>query len=204
MENSSYTVDWLNKLRLYFGEDPSTRIVAQPLIKTSEGTSFSPLETLLQNDIDGLLFITGAVDTAFLARQLYKRDIEIPMFACGWAMTEELIAHGGPGVEGLIISHQFNPQSKKKSYLHFKEAYREAYDEEPTFAAAYGYEAVRVLAEALEHNPDPDQLKQTLLEIRRFEGLQHPILFDRFGDVHRERFLLQIKNGKYTPVEPFS
>jgi branched-chain amino acid transport system substrate-binding protein len=201
MQNISYTMDWLNRFEQYFAASPQTRVYSKALIRSSEITPASKLEDLLRQDPDGLLFITSAIDNALLCQHLHKLDQEMPVFACGWAMTEELIKTGGPAVEGLIISHQFNPQSSREAYVAFSKAYKEFYETEPTFAAAYGYEAVRVLATALEADPDPEQLKKTLLEIRRFPGLQNSIIFDEYGDVHRNRVLLQIRDGEYTLLQ---
>lgn len=72
----------------------------------------------------------------------------------------------------------------------------------PNFAAAFGYEAVMVLGDALARaGGDPSRLRETLPEVRNLTGVLGPISLDRYGDVHRRSFLLTIRDGEFATLQ---
>lgn len=117
-------------------------------------------------------------------------------------MDKELIQQGGPAVEGINLVSYFDPSSDQQSYLDFKEKYRHAYKEDPSFSAVYSYEAAMILFDALEQSQKhkPDLVKQTILDKKTYQGLQGEITFDSFGDPVRNLYHYTIKNGQFEKV----
>ena len=68
--------------------------------------------------------------------------------------------------------------------------------------AGYGYEAIVVLATALEKTDgSADGLGEALLEIRNYSGVHGQIQFDEFGDVERTLYLTSVRNGKFETIQ---
>lgn len=69
-----------------------------------------------------------------------------------------------------------NPSSKVQA---FREAYIQVNKEEPSAFAALGYDAARLLAEALEkaESADPEAVRQALASIRDFDGITGSITY---------------------------
>lgn len=67
----------------------------------------------------------------------------------------------------------------------------------------FGYEASMVLRSALAAGarPLPLPLRDTILRIGSFEGIQGPIRFARDGNAERELFLYVIRNGSFESVD---
>lgn len=65
----------------------------------------------------------------------------------------------------------------------------------------FGYESVLVVSQGSSINPDPRKLKETILQTRRFRGLQGDILFDGYGDNQRKPLLFKVKNGVFVKFE---
>ena len=69
------------------------------------------------------------------------------------------------------------------------------------FRSVFGYEAAQVLFAALSRSEDRKNLKEAILSIRTFKGLQGNIVIDQYGDPERVRFLSVIRDGKFITAE---
>lgn len=169
----------------------------------SSGTevSFPDLAAnLLKLSAEGYFVIAGPYDTAMLCQHLRRIDAGKPIFISPFAYHPEIIRNGGRAVEGVILAHSFQRDNRNPKFLEFKNQYFSRYKAIPEMWETFGYEAVYALFQAFSKNPDPQQLKATLLKIGRFKGLQGDILFDRFGDNRRKPLLLTIKNGAFVEI----
>ncbi len=177
-------------------------IAAEKTFFSSPEVHFIKLaQDLVGPEVEGILITAGALDTAMICQQIRKIDKEIPIFSSGWAMTNDLIQHGGGAVEGVIFSHRIDRESKAKPYLTFKQRFTERFGMAPDFAAIFSFEAATLLFEALKKNENPKLLKETILSIKTFQGLQGPIRIDPYGDPIRETFLIEIRNGSFIKME---
>jgi len=58
-----------------------------------------------------------------------------------------------------------------------------------------------VILDALAGRREPQQgVKEAILAVRQFEGLQEPIGFDTFGDVRRKLFVTVVRDGRFALV----
>ncbi|HRE18878.1 MAG TPA: hypothetical protein PLW86_17715, partial [Rhodocyclaceae bacterium] len=44
-------------------------------------------------------------------------------------------------------------------------------------------------------------IKEAVLAIRRFEGIQEPIVFNEFGDMKRNLFITVVRDGQFVVVK---
>jgi branched-chain amino acid transport system substrate-binding protein len=169
---------------------------------SAEEPDFAPLVAELQaSDPDGLLIIASAFDTALIAQQTRVGDWQVSLFATGWAQTETLPQNGGQAVEGLEIAVTYDANSQTPAFLDFQARYQARFGRAPTFAAAYAYEAVLMLAAALERTSgQAEGLRQALLETQDFEGLIGTISLDEYGDVVRSNFMFGIQDGQFVTL----
>jgi branched-chain amino acid transport system substrate-binding protein len=116
---------------------------------------------------------------------------------------------GGDGIEGLgamgarydgtAVGVLFHPQMSDSSRA-FVARYRARYREDPDSQAALAYDAVRLLARALQAgHRDPDSIRRWLAAVDAddaFEGVAGQVAFDQNGDPVNKRFTLGvIRNG---------
>ncbi len=145
---------------------------------------------------DGLLFIANALDTARLAQHARRQLPSMPLIGVAWAGTEELIELGGKAVEGMCVGQYFNRDDQSPAYLAFKENYQKRFRELPGFGSAAAYDAVRVVADALRRKESSHTLKEALLKLGPYAGLQHPIRFNATGDTIRPSQVAVVRNGR--------
>jgi len=58
-----------------------------------------------------------------------------------------------------------------------------------------------VLFSALSREPDPLKLKQTIVAIKRFKGLQGDFEIDSFGDAVRKLSVTKVSDGQFRTLE---
>lgn len=182
--------------------------------KVSEEVSFSSeahpdfeslLSKLKESKAEGILIVASDIDTALIAQRIRIMNWQIPMFTSAWAQTGTLITNGGHAVDGMISEQAYIFNSKIQDFSNFQARYEKRFGNEPSFGAAYSYEAMLVLSEALKKtNGRATELKQALLQIHDFKGLIDTFSFDKYGDVERPFYVSIINNGKYANVEVLS
>ena len=161
-------------------------------------TSFADLATrMLAEAPDGIVIAANALDTAILCQQIRQRTATVKLLASGWAYTSDFLQHGGPAVEGVIFPQWYDPQSASPAFKAFATRYEARYGKFPNFASMFGYDAAKVLIEALHITQDPARLKAVILDQGNFQGLQGEIRIDRFGDALRKFYLFIVRNGKF-------
>lgn len=149
---------------------------------------------------DSVFVLMGSMDTALFSQCLRKEGVKLLLCCTDWSGTADVSQFGGRSIDGLIFLHSMNANANTA----FIEAYRKRFVATPDFAALRTYEATWVLLQALRHRPDPTVLRDTLLEMRRFQVGETTIEFDRWGDVVRPHFPFQIVDGRMEalPDEP--
>ncbi|CAB1059221.1 ABC transporter, substrate-binding protein (cluster 4, leucine/isoleucine/valine/benzoate) [Olavius sp. associated proteobacterium Delta 1] len=200
--NRSFTENWLENFKAPFiaggGE-----ILATIAFKTDEGKSFSEIaRELLVPDPDGVLIIANSMDSALLCQQIRKTNHSIKITLADWGATERLLELGGKAVEGVTVVQTFDRESPKPQYQSFRTTFLERYHREPGFPGVYAYDATQVVLTALRAQKRGQSLKETVLSIRQFDGLQGKFSFDDYGDVKRSNASISIvQNQKFVVVE---
>jgi branched-chain amino acid transport system substrate-binding protein len=156
-----------------------------------------------QKDIEMLVIVANSVDAALLCQQVRKAGWQIPLALSDWAATEQLINLGGRTVEGAIISQFFNRKSTKPAYLTFKEEFLRSYKSEPGFGALHSYNAAMMIFRAMSERQGNETLKQTILRIAHFQGLQDDIVINQYGDSNHPTYIGVIENGAFKIFEDF-
>jgi branched-chain amino acid transport system substrate-binding protein len=150
---------------------------------------------------DAVLVLANALDTASLCQQIRKREATLPLFGSDWGFTQDAVTHGGSAVEGAIFTQKVDMEDQSPAFLRFRDAYQARFSRPPDFAATLAYEAVQLVALGLKRDATRDGLRQAVLEVGTFQGLQGPLTVDRFGDIQRKQFLMTIRQGRFVPAE---
>ena len=199
--NRAFTETWLNYFKKALLQNGG-QITAEEEFTSQPNVAFLPLaERMLATNPDGVLLLSSAIDTALLAQQIRKLGSEVSLFSSEWASTTDLLGFGGRAVNGMAFFHSFNANSQEARYLSFKERFTKRFSSDPSFATALAYEAATFLLAGLEKNPSRNGLKEALLKLDSFPGLQSKIMVDKYGDVERKLFLTVIENGQFEVVE---
>lgn len=95
------------------------------------------------------------------------------------------IARAGQDAEGVLLTQSvFEPDSEHAHVQKFVNAYEERYGEKPDIFAAYGYDAMKVLATAISGRPNlASEVHKGMREIKDMPGVTGSISFNEKGDI---------------------
>jgi branched-chain amino acid transport system substrate-binding protein len=199
--NAAYTEDWFESFRGPFERDGGKIIHVERFKSGAEG-GFLPLaERLLKERPDALLLLSGAMDTAMIAQQVRKLDNPATLLASEWAFTSDVINFGGAAVEGMLSYVTYDPASPTPKHQLFLTNFEKRFGYKPSFAAVLGYEAAITLFAGLERKPRREGLKEALLQVGTFAGLQGEVQINRHGDPERTTYLGIIRQGRFATIE---
>lgn len=196
--NPSYTKDFINNFKPHFSKEVS--FFMYPF--DEKNISIKNLaKQILSQSPDVVLIITEAYNASLLIQNLRILNPKILILISPWAKSPKLIEYGGERVEGVFTVDTFDEEYKGKLYEKFKNKFKERFGHNPNFAAVNGFEAVMLIKKAIEKGAVKETMKETILKIGKFEGLQGEIIINKFGDRETKSFVFKIKNGKFTRVE---
>ncbi len=200
--NLSFCEDWLKNFTETFtalgGE-----VIGAIGFRAGEDRSFLELgRDLLMMKPDGVLILANSMDSAMLCQQIRKLDPALPITLSDWGGTERLLELGGKAVEGVTVVQTFHRDNPNPRFQAFRKEYLGRYHQEPGFPGVHAHDAVQVILTALKIRKKGQSLKDTVLALRKFQGLQSDFSFDDFGDVERLSSAMNIiRNQKFVVLD---
>jgi branched-chain amino acid transport system substrate-binding protein len=132
------------------------------------------------------VFIGGQDEqAALLIKELRRQGIDVPVLGSDALATPGFLRTGGAAVEGTVIASAFHPEAPVAEVQAFNQAFRKRYGTEPDVGAALGYDAVRVLAQAMREaqSAEPDKVSAAMRGLRGFRGVTGAFSFDQAGNL---------------------
>jgi branched-chain amino acid transport system substrate-binding protein len=120
------------------------------------------------------------------------------------AVTADIGRRAGAGSENMVYPQiVLDLESREPAVEGFISAYRKRYDEDPDIYAAHGYDAVKLMAEAIRTagSMHPRSIRQGLSGIENFDGAAGRTSFDSNGDVVRYPRIFIIRDGMPIPYD---
>jgi hypothetical protein len=122
-------------------------------------------------------------EQAIFARQLRQFGASISWVGSPTTASVTALKLAGPALFGSYAVTDFNRDSSDAAKA-FALKYETAYKVAPDYFSSWSYDAVRVLAHAIEDakSLDPEKLRQAILSIKGFQGAEGTYNFDQNGD----------------------
>ena len=201
-DNYAYSQSWMNDFRSAFEFEGGKVIGVMPFVAGHQSNFRELAQTLLQGKPDAIVLVASAIDAALLSRQIRAVDSRVMLATSEWASTEQLVELGGKAVEGIYQAQFIDRFSTQPAYRDFQQSYLKRFGKEPGYAGVAAHDAASVVLEALARRKDGDTLRETILNIGTFEGLQEPIVFDAYGEAVRRNYITVIRNGQFRVIGP--
>jgi branched-chain amino acid transport system substrate-binding protein len=198
--NAAYTESWLSGFKQTYEKLGGT-IINKITFSHGAETNYQQLaHQLLEKKAKVILMIASAYDVAMLSQQIRKFNPTVQLASAGWASTSKLLEMGGIAVEGLIISPLYDSDNKTPEYRQFADQFQQRFSEQPDFAAVYAYEATKLTLHSIIKQQEDESLKETIIRLGQFTGLQGPFSINQFGDADRRIFISKVKEGGYSVI----
>ena len=134
-----------------------------------------------------------------MARQMKELGLNIPLLGGETMHTAKFLELAGPAAEGHIASTPGAALETRPLGRAFAERYRARFKQEIGLYAPYFYDAVMVVAAAMERagSTEPSKVLAVLRSIRH-SGVTAEIAFDENGDLQQGLLsVFRVKNGKW-------
>ncbi|HVG02584.1 MAG TPA: penicillin-binding protein activator [Nitrospira sp.] len=149
------------------------------------------------------VFIPGrSLDVGLLAAQLAFHDIAVPLLGTNGWNTPDFARVADRSIEGSVFVDGFFADSASPVVHEFVERYRKRFQATPSLFAAQGYDAARVVVEAIKRGATTgDAIHDYLMAQHDLPALSGPSAFSQDGTLNRRVFLIQVKQGKFVPLD---
>jgi branched-chain amino acid transport system substrate-binding protein len=151
-----------------------------------------------------VIIITGYYpEAALIAKQARQLGITAKFVGGdGWDGTS-LIPVGGKAVEGAFFSNHFSVEDKSPLVQEFVQKYKAKYNAVPDAFAALGYDATKILADAIKRagTTDSEKLKDAIQDTENFPGVSGKITIGKDRNAQKSAVIITIKDGAYKYAE---
>lgn len=199
--NRAYTASWLGDYTAKL-EAMGGRVVGSTAFGGTLGVNLKDLaEQAVASGADGILILANSADAALLCQHIRVVNPKQAIGTSEWAATERFINLAGSSSEGVVVAQFVDRDSTAAAYLEFRKAYVERFKGEPGFAGVTGYDAAKVVIEALARRNRGEEIKSAILRIGQFNGIQGDVVFDSSGDSQRKTVLSRVTGGAFVTIK---
>jgi branched-chain amino acid transport system substrate-binding protein len=144
------------------------------------------------------IFVPGYyTEAGLIAKQARSLGIKAPLMGGdGWD-SPKLSEIGGSAIDGCYFSTHFSPQDKNPKVQDFVKKYNEKFKAMPDGMAPLGYDAMMILAQAINTagSTDGAKVRDAFAKVKDYEGVTGRITIDEKRNATKSAVVLKV-NGK--------
>jgi len=197
-----YSVGLSNIAKDYLTKNGATIVKEQSY--SSGDKDFRAQLTDLKAAAPDVIIITGYYpEAALIAKQARQFGIKATLVGGdGWDGSS-LITVGGKAIEGSYFSNHFSVEDTSPLVQTFVQKYKQKYNVTPDAFAALGYDAMKLLADAITRAgaPDPEKIRAAIQETESFPGVSGKITIGKDRNAQKSAVIITIKDGAYKYAE---
>lgn len=182
--------------------------IVEPQSYGKGDTDFSAQVTAVKNSDAQAIYVPGYyTEVAAIAKTMQRLEVKLPMMGGdGWD-APDLFKIGGDAVEGHYYSNHFAPDVASENAKKFIADFEKQHGTKPTGLGALGYDAARVLFDAIKRagKTDPAAVRDEIAKTKDFDGVTGKITINDQRNAVKSAVVLKISGGaaKYeATVEP--
>jgi len=142
-------------------------------------------------------------EVALIVKQGRQIGLTMPFIGCdGWA-NQALIAIGGKAIDGCFFTNHFSPDDQSPIVKNFVAKYQEKYGTLPDTFSALGYDAARLLADAIQRagSSNSQAVRDALAKTAGFQGVTGEISLDADRNASKPGLIVTVKQGRFEIAE---
>jgi branched-chain amino acid transport system substrate-binding protein len=169
-----------------------------------EGTTdFASYVTSIKEAAPDAVYLPGYYrEIASILEEIKKQEVNAKLMSVQGMATPMFLEIAGEAAEGVIYPQPaFDPEAKDPAIQKFVRAYREKYPTDPDVDAAFAYDALWLVAKAIDRcQKYPEDLRARIADTAH-HGLTGDVSFDAGGDVDIEPRIFHVQSGKFEPLQ---
>jgi branched-chain amino acid transport system substrate-binding protein len=142
-------------------------------------------------------------EVALIVKQGRQIGLTMPFIGCdGWA-DQALLTIGGKAMDGCFFTNHFSPEDQSPIVKSFVEKFQGKYGALPDTFSALGYDAARLLADAIQRagSSDSQAVRDALAKTAGFQGVTGQISLDANRNASKPGLIVTVKAGKFEIAE---
>lgn len=160
------------------------------------------LDRIQASGADGLYLAAYTREYPLILRQLREPGSEIPVIASETFDDPPTIEQAGPAAEGVLFPSPAAFDETTPQGHDFAQAFEDEYGEPPGVTADTGYDAMKIVADALSGGARTGAaIKDFLDALGDYEGVAGSVRFDADGDAQKPIRFYRVTDGVAAPVE---
>ncbi len=178
-------------------------IIADESYSEKDSEFRAQLTSIKQKNPDGIYLPGYYTEVGLIARQARELGITVPfMGGDGWDSSKTLEI-GESAVNGSYYTNHYSPEDQNPLVQDFIKKYKNRYGETPDAMAVLGYDAARILFEAIRtaNSEDPAKIRDALAQTKNFPGVSGEITMDANRNAQKKIVILKINEGKTQYVD---
>jgi len=147
---------------------------------------------------DAIYFALFPRETELFVKQIREMGIKENLLTHQLMDDPEILSKLGKAADGIIFTTpKLTPEIGDETVKNFYENYRCKYGKDPQNFASNAYDAVMLVAKAMEkYGFTADAIKKGLYEVKNYHGASGVFSIDKNGDVEQKMVIMLIKDGK--------
>ena len=160
--------------------------------------------TAIRSKNPDVIYVPGYYgEVGVIAKQAKQLDIKAPLLGGdGWDSTQ-LWDLGGDSLNGDFISNHYSVDDPSPAIQKFVADYKARNGEVPDALAALGYDAMKVLADAIKRagTTEGPKLRDTIAATKDYSGLTGKTTLNAQRDATKSAVIITVKDGKFKYLE---
>jgi branched-chain amino acid transport system substrate-binding protein len=176
------------------------QIVAEEKVKDGDKDFSAQVTNIKAKKPDAIFFSGYYTEGALIMKEARKQGIKANMIGGDGISASTFLELGGDAVEGSLSYLGFSPEQASGEVAAFVEAFRKRTGQQPEMFGAQGYDAVKLLADAMKraNSTDPKVFKSALAQTRAFPGVSGTVTIRPNREpVKSPLCVLEVRGGTY-------
>ncbi|HEY7574984.1 MAG TPA: ABC transporter substrate-binding protein [Thermoanaerobaculia bacterium] len=178
-------------------------VVAEQSYSEGDSDFHAQLTQIKAANPEGIYVPGYYTEVGTIARQARELGITVPLLGGdGWD-SPKLWEIGGEALNGCYLSNHYSTDDPSPVVQSFVAEYKKRYNQLPDALAALGYDAAKILVDAISRAGSTDGLKirDALAMTKDFQGVTGSITINSDRNAVKPAVILKVENGKFTLVE---
>lgn len=172
-------------------------VVAEQTFQTGDSDFKAQLTQIRGKNPDAIFIPAYYTEVGLIARQARQLGIKAVLLGGdGWD-SPKLFEIGQAAISGAYFSNHYATESPVAATQAFIKDYKAKFNETPDGLAAAGYDAARILVDAMEKAPEltPQAIRDQLAKTVDFDGATGKITINAERNADKEAFIVKVEGG---------
>ncbi|MEN8143232.1 MAG: ABC transporter substrate-binding protein [Thermodesulfobacteriota bacterium] len=169
-DDQPYNNNWLTTFRNRYEENKGVVLKIENIPALKMASLADIVNKAVLKETAGLVIIAGSEKALEICRLAKSSRQELPIALADPASTWQIIDEEAPAAQNAIVTRYLSNTNDKAAYRSFEDAFRENFDETPTFSAAAVYDAANMLLTAIKGKKRLKSLGDSFAGISSHQG----------------------------------